>query len=88
MGRKTKKQKEVAKLRQEVEALRAELKKSQPEPERKFEKIPQSGPKRAEIDIRSDLKKTGLLTAVSLIILSLLALANPHWPWLTSRLPF
>lgn len=90
MARKTKKQKETARLRREIEALRAELKK-----ESRSQRVKESGKKivktdfkRAEIDLLPNLKKTALLALVSLAILSLLTLTQPHWPWLLSKLPF
>lgn len=94
MGRKTRQQKRTARLRQEIEVLRAELKKSESvsqrvsESRKKAVRRPEADLKRTPIDTRPDLKKTGLLTAVSLVILALLALTKPHWPWLISKLPF
>ena len=86
MGRKKRKDKEVARLRREVEILRAQLSSRTAGQldglsvveKRRFQKF-QAGTKRAIIDIHSDLRKTIVLTIVCLGILLALYLTQFHW---------
>lgn len=75
MAKKTKKDKEIAKLRREVEALRAQAR-GVP----KFvEPQSETGTAPAVTDVRADLRKTALLTVVCLGILLLLSLTQSRW---------
>lgn len=90
MSKKTRKDKEAAKLRREVEALRAQLKtepKYQGVTVSRKEKKPMAKPQAQNItepplvvDVRPDLKKTTILTAVCLGIFLVLFLTQSRWP--------
>lgn len=83
MARKKKRRqdKEVARLRREMEALRAQLRSESMSQDVKVSKETGSVGKprneRAVIDIRPDLKRTALLTAVCLVILLSLFVIQP-----------
>jgi hypothetical protein len=98
MSKKTKRDKEIAKLRREVEALRAQVKVSKsrgvnPEAEqvrygagvsreKEVNAEPEAEAPTVVADVRADLKKTAVLTAVGLIILLILSLTQSRWPFL------
>ncbi len=91
MAKKKRKDKEVARLRREVEALRAQIKVSRPEDGRPLAERKQENKKTKEqvskesqvksvvVDIRSDLRKTAILTTVCLGILFTLYLTQSRW---------
>lgn len=83
MARKKKKRqdKEVARLRREMEALRAQLKNESGyqsvKVSRKEKAAQETQTERSVIDIRSDLKRTAFLTAICLGILLTLFVIQP-----------
>jgi len=90
MSKKTKKDKEIAKLRRELEALRAQAKSgSRKQENKKTPKHPDitsggSGQAKkqeptAVVDVRADLRKTAILTVACLGILLLLSLTQSRW---------
>lgn len=83
MSRRKRKDKEVAKLRREVEVLRAQLSAGQRISSSALELAKEPTREETEkvvtVDIRSDLRKTAILTAVCLGILFILFLTQSRW---------
>lgn len=78
----SKKDKELARLRREVEVLRAQLGTSKTIPQAKRSERSTKAPPRGAVPqtmLKRDLLKTGVLTLISLTLLATLYLTQPHW---------